>query len=102
MRKVVLTAAAAGVAASLLFGAQALTAGHEKSRIKADTLNGYQEAAGAGAAGLSSAGTGTFKADIDDDAQEITYELTYTNLSAPATQAHIHFGNRSTSGAVIV
>ena len=43
MRKVVLTALTAGLALAVLFGAQALNAGHGKSRFKADELNGYQE-----------------------------------------------------------
>ena len=61
MRKVVLIAVTAGLAAALLVGVQALNAGGGKSRLKADTLTGYQEVAGAGAAGLSSTGTGTVR-----------------------------------------
>jgi hypothetical protein len=68
-----------------------------KKNVKADTLTGYQEAT---PAGVSSTGTGSFSATIDDDAQTITFELRYSALSAPAAQAHIHFGNRFTSGGV--
>jgi hypothetical protein len=68
-----------------------------KKNVKADTLTGYQEAT---PAGVSSTGTGSFSATIDDDAESITFELRYSGLSAPAVQAHIHFGNRYTSGGV--
>jgi hypothetical protein len=101
MRKVVLAALTMAVALVVL-GAQALTAGDNKTNFKADTLNGYQEAAGAGAAGLSSGGTGELEMKLDEDAQVIEWELTYTGLSAAASVAHIHFGNRSTSGGVSV
>lgn len=100
MRKVVLIAVTAGLAVAVMVGAQALSAGHGKSRIKADTLSGYQEVAGT--AGLSSRGTGEFTADIDDDDQTISWHLTYTGLASAATVAHIHFGNRYLSGGVSV
>ena len=100
MRKVFLTAVMAALALGVLFGAQSLSAGHGKSRIKSDTLSGYQEVAGT--AGLSSNGTGNFDAEIDDDNQVITWHLTYTGLTTPASVAHIHFGNRYLSGGVSV
>jgi hypothetical protein len=68
-----------------------------KKNVTADTLTGYQEAT---PAGVSSNGTGSFSATIDDEAQTITFELRYSGLSAPAIQAHIHFGNRYDSGGI--
>ena len=68
-----------------------------KKQLKADTLTGYEEAT---PAGVSSAATGSFSATIDDDAQTISFELTYSGLTTPATVAHVHFGNRFTSGGV--
>jgi len=68
-----------------------------KTNVKSDTLTGYQEAT---PAGVSSTGTGSFSAMIDDDAETITFELRYSGLTAPAAVAHIHFGNRFTSGGV--
>jgi hypothetical protein len=82
---------------ALLVGGQG-SAGSHKHKVKADTLTGYQESAPAAIS--SPTGTGTFSASIDDDAQEITYTLTYVGLSTPATQSHIHFGNRYTNGGV--
>lgn len=68
-----------------------------KKNVTADTLTGYQEAT---PAGVSSGGTGSFSATIDDEAQTITFELRYSGLSAPATQSHVHFGNRYDSGGI--
>jgi hypothetical protein len=66
-----------------------------KQMVKSDQIIGYQETPG-----VWSTGTGSFKAEIDDDAQVITFELTYSGLSAPALVSHIHFGNRFTAGGV--
>jgi hypothetical protein len=71
--------------------------GGGKTNLKADLLTGYQEAT---PAGVSTDATGTFTATIDDANQTITFEETYSGLSTPATQSHIHFGNRFDSGAV--
>jgi hypothetical protein len=81
---------------ALLVGGQGSAGGH-KHKVKADTLIGYQEAT---PAGVSTTATGTFSAEIDDDAQVITYTLTYVGLSGPALFAHVHFGNRFDSGGV--
>ena len=66
-----------------------------KQMVKSDQLTGYQETPG-----VWSTGTGSFKAEIDDNAQAITFELTYSGLSAPALASHIHFGNRFIAGGV--
>src|SRR5215510_11540028 len=63
---------------------------NEKQNVKSEPLSGFHEAPNA----IFSEGTGSFRAEIDEDAQTITYELTYSGLSAPALAAHIHFGNR--------
>src|SRR2546425_5314750 len=75
----------------------ALAAVSNKTMVKADPLTGYQEAT---PAGVSTVATGAFEATIDEDAQTIDYTLSYSNLEAPALFAHIHFGNRFTSGGI--
>jgi hypothetical protein len=82
--------------AALVLGSYAGADSGKKS-VKADLLTGYQEAT---PAGVSSAATGSFEATIDDAAQTIDYTLSYSGLEAPALFAHIHFGNRFTSGGV--
>src|SRR3989449_4312483 len=91
--KAVLTIAL--VAAVALMGA--LAAESNKTMLKADPMTGYQEAA---PAGVSTVATGSFEATIDEDAQTIDYTLSYGGLEAPVLFAHIHFGNRFTSGGV--
>jgi hypothetical protein len=79
---------------ALVVGGQGSAGGH-KHMVTADTLTGYQETAG-----VSSTATGTFSAEIDDDAQVITYRLTFVGLSGPALFSHVHFGNRFDAGGV--
>jgi hypothetical protein len=63
-----------------------------------EILSGYQEHLLV----LSTTGTGTFSARIDDHAQEISYELSYADLEGSITQAHIHFGERWQAGGISV
>jgi len=79
----------------LVVGVSIVSAASNKQRVKADTLTGYQETPS-----VSSPGTGSFTADIDEGV--ITYVLTYSGLSAPAFVSHIHFGNRFVAGNVSV
>jgi hypothetical protein len=98
VRKRYLYVVALVVLAALAGGSYATGFGG-KHRVKADRLSGFQEPPA-----VFSNGTGSFKATINQGASppNITFELTYSNLSAPATIAHIHFGNRFTSGAIVV
>ncbi len=91
-----MTALVAGFALASIVGIYAV-AGGGKDKLKADVLTGYQESA---PAAVSSAATGTFTATIDDATQTITFEETYSGLSTPATQSHIHFGNRNQNGGI--
>jgi hypothetical protein len=60
-----------------------------------DRLSGYQENPD-----ISTAARGSFKIEIDDDAQEITYELRYQGLEGTVTQAHIHFAKFGVNGGI--
>jgi hypothetical protein len=62
------------------------------------TLSGYEETPT-----LSTAGSGTFKAELVSDAMgmAIDYELTFADLEGGAAAAsHIHLGQRATAGGV--
>jgi CHRD domain len=91
----VLAATPLVAAAAILALASLAAADGGKTQVKSDPLTGYQETPG-----VSSAGTGSFSAVIDDGAQTIDYTLSYSDLSSPAIFAHIHFGNRFIAGAV--
>jgi hypothetical protein len=51
---------------------------------------------------INSPGTGKLRLKADKHAGTLEYELTYSGLTSPATQAHIHFGKRGVTGGVIV
>jgi hypothetical protein len=49
---------------------------------------------------LSTPGNASFRLQINDRTQEITYRLSYADLSATVTQAHVHFGSPAQSGGI--
>jgi len=59
-------------------------------------LIGFQEVPA-----ISSGGTATFRAKIAEDDQSFQWELTFSGLTN-VTQAHIHFGQRSVAGAIVI
>jgi hypothetical protein len=82
-----------GVVGALGLGSYAL-AGEGSKKAQGD-LTGYEEVPA-----LSTPGSGEFRARIDDSADEIRWTLSYGGLEAPATQAHIHFGNVSVAAGI--
>jgi hypothetical protein len=82
-------AASAAVAGTVAFGTGISLQEH---------LTGYQEDPLA----LSTSGSGDFQAQLLAEEQKITYQLSYSDLEAPVTQAHIHLGQRAQSGGIIV
>ena len=65
------------------------------SKIRAE-LSGFEE----DPAALSTTGTGSLRLEIDEDDQELTYELSYADLEGIVTQAHIHLGGVAQSGGI--
>jgi hypothetical protein len=51
---------------------------------------------------IFSPGTATLDLDLDRNARTITFKLTFSGLSAPVTQSHIHFGKRHVPGGIMV
>jgi CHRD domain len=87
------------VPAALAVATFAVAGDGGKSQFKADTLTGYQEAA---TQPISTTGTGSFEASLNDAGDEISYTLAYSDLEGGAvTAAHIHFGQRAINGGVI-
>jgi hypothetical protein len=99
MRTRVLVGAAllAGSAIAVLAIGSVVSAGSQKTSLKADELVGYQENPD-----ISTAATGTFDVSIDDDAQTLTYDLSYSGIEGSVQQAHIHFGKRALNGGITV
>lgn len=83
-------------------GSVALASGGDSDSGETTTvrvkLSGYEEDPNA----LSTTGSATFRADIDEESGEISYRLSYRDLEAAITQAHIHFGGRAQSGGISV
>jgi CHRD domain-containing protein len=50
----------------------------------------------------STPGGGFFTGTINEDGTEIEYELNYFNIEGNVTQAHLHFGQRSVNGGIVV
>lgn len=51
---------------------------------------------------LSTPATGQFRATINESETELAYELEYSGLTAPVTQAHIHLGQHGVSGGIMI
>jgi CHRD domain len=95
MRRRSILLAVAVLAAGLLVASLA-GASEGKKNLKSDDLTGYQENPD-----VSSTGTGSFTATIDDDAQTISYEFSFSGLEGGNSLfAHIHFGKRAVNGGV--
>jgi len=51
---------------------------------------------------LSTPGSGDFVATINAAGTEMNYQLRYSNLQGKVTQSHLHFGQKSVSGAIMI
>lgn len=76
-------------------GLRAVAAQHEAT-MRA-TLHGLNEVPP-----TVSRATATLRASVDETAKKITFTLTFRNLTAPPTAAHIHFGPEKVNGGVVV
>ena len=81
--------------AALAIVSYAIAAGGSKKFD--ESLENYQEVPS-----VSSVARGTFRAELSNDASEISYRLTYSGLEGSVQQAHIHFGQRDVNGGISV
>ncbi len=93
-RSVALAVAVVGI--GLLVASLAVASEGQKI-LKADDLVGYQENPD-----VSTVATGSFDVTIDDAAQTLAYELSYSGLEGNVQQAHVHFGKRALNGGISV
>jgi hypothetical protein len=96
-----LAIAAITVVTAVAAGGAALADGGDDSRSGVffirERLSGFNENPS-----LSTTGSGSFRAQVNERTQEITYTLTYANLEGPVTQAHIHFGQPWQNAGIVV
>src|SRR5437773_11923427 len=71
-----------------------VAAGAEEIHAK---LIGYQEAPS-----VSTVARGEFRAETSRDGSATDWELSFSGLQAPATQAHIHSRHRSVIGRLVI
>lgn len=84
------------LAAAVALGFAAATAAQaEKLRVK---LSGYEETPST----LSSPGAAEFEAQISQNGDSISWQLSYRDIPTPVLQAHIHFGQRALSGGISI
>jgi hypothetical protein len=74
----------------------AVASGGERAQFGTD-LVGYQEVPA-----ISSPGGGTFHAAISRSEDQVAWQLTYGSTRGTVTQAHIHFGQTSVAGGIVV
>jgi hypothetical protein len=95
-------AVVAALAAMAPAGADSEREDRRIKRVRAH-LTGYSEVASATNVGaISTAGVGTFRAEIDEASRLISYTLKFTGLTGQVTQAHLHFGQHHTTGGISV
>ncbi len=94
MRKRGVLLAVVIIGGALLVASLAVAAGGKKN-LKAGDLNGYEENPD-----ISTVATGSFKLTLDDAAQTIAYELSYSGLEGNVLQAHVHFAKPGVNGGI--
>jgi hypothetical protein len=60
-------------------------------------LTGYEESPS-----VSTTASGEFTAMVSPDGSSIAYSETYSGLQAPVTQSHIHVGQLSVNGSIVI
>lgn len=97
--RLLVVAAAVGAAVAITATGSAATTGDPDTRegqhLFHESLNSYNEVPAA-----STTGSAQVRLFINDRTQEISWRLSYADLSAPITQAHVHFGALSTNGGI--
>jgi hypothetical protein len=85
---------AGGLVLLVGLGSFALASGGSRD-FKGKDMSGYVESPA-----VSSVASGSFEAKLSQDGDTISYELSYGDLEASVTQAHIHIGNAAEFGGI--
>jgi CHRD domain len=84
------------LASVLVLGVAALVISQGAGGIR-ESLTSYEEVPA-----VSSIAAGHFSANINKDDSSIDWELSYSDLEGAVQQAHIHFGQHSVNGNIVV
>ena len=85
------------ICALLAFGALCANADENDNGQFRTKLTGFQEVPP-----KLTDGHGTFTSTLNPDGTSLSFTLTYTGLTGPATMSHIHFGQPGVNGAIFV
>ncbi len=97
MRRKTLVSALSIAAAGLLLTVGTVGAnGKHEDKVRGD-LTGFQEVPV-----VITTGNGELKLTINESARTIDYVLTFADLQADITQAHIHVAQKSVNGAIVL
>jgi hypothetical protein len=94
--RVKLAVAVAVAGATAVAGTAAIAGGG--ARELGTMLTGYEETPQS----ISTTGVGAFRADVARSDNGFSYRLRYSGLEGNVLQAHVHFGQRATSGGISV
>ncbi|MEA2601021.1 MAG: hypothetical protein QOF89_2013 [Acidobacteriota bacterium] len=89
------------VSTLLLLAALALQAQNDDKRNSRGTLTAQLRPTEEVPA-LSTPGSGEFMATVNADGTEINYALRYSNLQGKVTQSHLHIGQFSVNGGIMI
>jgi len=95
------TSIAAALSVAMMVAVAARASDVEKFHA---VYSGFEElgALDAETGAILSEGKGSLELKLDRGTQTLTYALTFSGLSAPVTQSHIHFGKEHVPGGVMV
>jgi len=96
-RIVLISSAAVAIAVSAGFGIRAYADHRDRNITLRASLRGINEVPPIG-----TPATATLRATLDEDAQTITFTLTFRDLTLAPGAAHIHFGPPRVNGGVMV
>ena len=93
-----------GLALVSLAAALTMPGAHAKATEFSAKFSGFEEVGALNneTGAIFSPGTGTLDLNLDRNARTLTFKLTFSGLSAPVTQSHIHFGKRRVPGGIMV
>ena len=80
-----------------VMGGLVATASMAKAQQIGALLTGYEESPS-----VSTTASGEFTAMVSPDGSSIAYSETYSGLQAPVTQSHIHVGQLSVNGSIVI
>jgi len=97
-RRLLIVAVTVGVAVAITASGSAATT-DENARaqnVVREQLSGFAETPLA----LSTPAGGQFRMQVKTQTQEIVWQLSYSDIGTPVTQAHVHFGNPAQTGGI--